>query len=81
MIIARMVRQVASCDVVIGSRYVKGDLLDECWPAWRKFLSGFGNFYVHTILAFPLHDVTTGYWMWRREALQSTPLERIWSNG
>ncbi len=80
-VVTEMARQIASCDVVIGSRYVKGGSLDERWPAWRKFLSGFGNFYAHTILAFPLHDVTTGYRMWRREALQSMPLERIRSNG
>jgi len=28
-----------------------------------------------------LRDVTTGYRMWRREALQAMPLDRIRSNG
>jgi dolichol-phosphate mannosyltransferase len=76
-----MARYVVSYDVVIGSRYVKGGSVDERWPAWRKFLSAFGNFYARTILAFPLHDVTTGYRMWRREALENMPLDRIRSNG
>ncbi|HSD82589.1 MAG TPA: polyprenol monophosphomannose synthase [Anaerolineae bacterium] len=80
-VLTEMARQIASCDVVIGSRYVKGGSLDERWPAWRKILSGFGNFYARTILAFPLRDVTTGYRMWRREALQAMPLDRIRSNG
>lgn len=80
-VLTKMARCVTSCDVVIGSRYVKGGSLDECWPAWRKFLSAFGNFYARTILAFPLRDVTTGYRMWRREALQNMPLDRIRSNG
>ena len=80
-VLTEMARRIASCDVVIGSRYVEGGSLDEHWPAWRKFLSGFGNFYARTILAFPLHDVTTGFRMWRRAALQAMPLERIRSNG
>ena len=70
-----------SCDVVIGSRYVEGGSVDERWPLWRKQLSAFGNFYARSILSFPLRDVTTGYRMWRRETLQSMPLERIRSNG
>lgn len=80
-VLTEMTRCIASCDVVIGSRYVEGGSLDEYWPAWRKFLSGFGNFYARTILAFPLHDVTTGFRMWRRAALQTIPLDRIRSNG
>jgi len=80
-VLIEMANRIASCDVVIGSRYVKGGSLDERWPAWRKSLSAFGNFYARTILSFPLHDVTTGYRMWRREALQNTPLDRIRSNG
>src|SRR5512136_2388154 len=44
-VLIEMARQIASCDVVIGSRYVKGGSLDERWPAWRKSLSAFGNFY------------------------------------
>lgn len=80
-VLTEMARQIASCDVVIGSRYIKGGSLDERWPAWRKFLSAFGNYYARTILAFPLRDVTTGYRMWRRAALQNMPLDRIRSNG
>jgi dolichol-phosphate mannosyltransferase len=76
-----MARCIASCDVVIGSRYIRGGSLDERWPVWRKFLSAFGNAYARTILAFPLRDVTTGYRMWRREALKMMPLARIRSNG
>lgn len=80
-VLTEMARRITSCDVVIGSRYVKGGSLDERWPLWRKYLSAFGNFYARTILAFPLRDVTTGYRMWRREVLQNMPLERIRSNG
>jgi dolichol-phosphate mannosyltransferase len=76
-----MAARINSCDVVIGSRYVEGGSVARRWPKWRKSLSAFGNFYARSILGFPLRDVTTGYRMWRRETLQSMPLERIRSNG
>jgi dolichol-phosphate mannosyltransferase len=80
-VLTEMASRIAACDVVIGSRYVKGGSLDERWPAWRKLLSAFGNFYARTILNFPLRDVTTGFRMWRREVLEKMPLDRIRSNG
>jgi dolichol-phosphate mannosyltransferase len=76
-----MAHRLASCDLVIGSRYVKGGSVDKRWPLWRKGLSAFGNFYARSILNLPQHDVTTGYRMWRRETLLSMPLERIQSSG
>jgi dolichol-phosphate mannosyltransferase len=80
-VLLEMTRLIASNDVVIGSRYVQGGSLDDRWPAWRKALSGFGNFYARTILRSSLHDMTTGFRMWRREALQAMPLDRIRSSG
>lgn len=76
-----MVRLLESNDVVLGSRYVEGGSVDKLWPVWRKGLSAFGNSYARIILGLPLHDVTTGYRMWRRETLQQMPLERIQSSG
>lgn len=79
--LVEMAKQLESCDVVLGSRYVEGGSVDKQWPLWRKNLSAFGNFYARTILGLPLRDVTTGYRLWRREALQGMPLWRIQSNG
>jgi len=81
VVLIEMARLIESCDVVIGSRYVKGGSLARRWPVWRKALSAFGNTYARTILGFPLHDVTTGFRMWRREALRGVPLNRIRSSG
>jgi dolichol-phosphate mannosyltransferase len=72
---------IESHDVVLGSRYIKGGSLDEQWPLWRKNLSAFGNFYARTILGLPIHDVTGGFRLWRREVLEQLPLERVRSNG
>lgn len=70
-----------NCDFVIGSRYVPGGKLDENWPFWRKWLSGFGNLYARTILGMKIRDVTGGYRLWRKETLSAMPLERVKSNG
>jgi dolichol-phosphate mannosyltransferase len=80
-VLPAMAARIKSCDVVIGSRYVEGGSVARRWPKWRKRLSAFGNLYARSILGFPLRDVTTGYRMWRKETLQSMPLERIRSNG
>jgi len=79
--LAGMAKLLEANDVVLGSRYVQGGSVDKRWSAGRKRLSAFGNFYARTILGLPLRDVTTGFRMWRRETLQSMPLERIQSNG
>jgi len=80
-VLVEMDKRIESCDVVIGSRYVQGGSLAHRWPLWRKALSAFGNMYARVILGFPLRDVTTGYRMWKREALNGIPLERIRSSG
>lgn len=79
--LVQMVQQLENVDVVLGSRYVSGGSVDKQWPLWRKWLSAFGNFYARSILHMPLHDVTTGYRMWRTEALKQMPFERIQSTG
>jgi dolichol-phosphate mannosyltransferase len=68
-------------DLVLGSRYIPGGSLDKDWPWYRKALSGFGNFYARTLLGVKIRDITGGYRMWNRSALQRIPLERIRSNG
>ena len=76
-----MDRALADADVVIGSRYVEGGSLDHEWPAWRKFLSRFGNEYSRLILGAKTRDMTGGYRLWRREVLSKIPLDQIRSNG
>ncbi len=77
----RMAARLPDADLVIGSRYVSGGGVDVRWPRWRKWLSAFGNAYARTILGFPMRDVTTGYRLWRRAALESLPLEQIGASG
>jgi len=80
-VLVEMSRYIETFDVVIGSRYTHGGSRDKNWPFWRKALSAFGNTYARTLLSFPLRDVTTGYRMWKKDALFNMPLDRIRSNG
>lgn len=80
-VLPEMMRCIGSSDVVVGSRYIKDGSLDNQWPIWRKALSTFGNFYARTILNSPIHDMTTGFRLWRREVLQNMPLDHIRSSG
>lgn len=76
-----MITALENADVVLGSRYVPGGSVDQDWPLWRKGLSAWANFYVRTILNIPVKDATTGYRLWRVEALKGMPIERIVSSG
>ena len=79
--LVEMARTLQDCDVVLGSRYVPGGSVDERWPAWRRGLSAWGNFYARTILGLPMRDVTGGFRLWRRETLLGMPLHMVQSNG
>lgn len=79
--ILELVQTLANCDMAVGSRYVPGGSLDERWPAWRRGLSAFGNWYARTILGLPMQDVTGGFRLWRNETLRAMPLDRVRSNG
>jgi dolichol-phosphate mannosyltransferase len=67
-------------DLVIGSRYVHGVSVVN-WPLHRIFLSAFANRYIRFVTGLTPTDCTTGYRMWRREALAGLPLDRARANG
>ncbi|MEO5886477.1 MAG: polyprenol monophosphomannose synthase [Anaerolineales bacterium] len=76
-----MVKSLETCDVVFGSRYTPGGIVDKQWPLWRKGLSAWGNFYTRMILRVPVRDITTGYRLWRSETLRGMPFDSIQSKG
>lgn len=80
-VLPAMCEKLDECDMVLGSRYTPGGSVDERWSIWRKGLSAFGNFYARNILSLPFRDVTTGYRLWRRDALAKMPMDRIQSTG
>jgi dolichol-phosphate mannosyltransferase len=55
-------------DVVIGSRYVRdGGTVN--WSAGRILLSWTANTFAAALLQIPAHDITSGYRLYRRQAL------------
>ena len=76
-----MSKRLESCDMVLGSRYIEEGSVDAHWSFWRRTLSTCGNLYANKILGMHFRDVTSGYRLWRSEALRNMPLSRIQSNG
>ena len=76
-----MTKCLETTDLVLGSRYIDGGIVDAQWSFWRRGLSKWGNFYANSVLGLPFRDVTTGYRLWRSEALRDMPLYSIRSNG
>ncbi len=72
--------EAAPADIVIGSRYVPGGAMLYC-PWYRKALSSGANFITRTALGLKAHDTTAGFRLYRREVLESIPLDSIFSSG
>jgi dolichol-phosphate mannosyltransferase len=67
-------------DVVIGSRYVPGGGSRDC--SWKRvLLSKVANFFARTMLGLKARDVTAGFRLYRREVLESIPLNEVFSSG
>ncbi len=80
--VPRLLAELRTHDLVIGSRYVRGGKLDEEWPLWRELLSRWANsIYVRVILGTKVKDATSGFRAWRATTLLGMGLERIRSNG
>jgi len=79
--IAGMVSSAREADLVIGSRYLADSPSVREWSAWRLWLSLGGNFYLRSLLGLPARDATSGFRLWRSEALRRIPLAEKRSRG
>lgn len=71
---------LGSCDVVIGSRYVRdGGTVN--WTIRRILLSWLANRFAAMLLRIPAHDITSGYRLYRRNALEWIRTETVKSTG
>jgi dolichol-phosphate mannosyltransferase len=76
----QMLNLLTSCDVVIGSRYVRdGGTVN--WKIGRILLSWTANKFAALLLQIPAHDVTSGYRLYRRRALEWIRTAEIKSTG
>jgi dolichol-phosphate mannosyltransferase len=63
-------------DLAIGSRYIKGVNVVN-WPIGRVLMSYFAGTYVRFITGMPIMDATAGFKCYRRDVLQTIPLDQI----
>jgi dolichol-phosphate mannosyltransferase len=78
--IPEMLEQIKTYDVVIGSRNIKGGAVDG-WSALRNMISKGGSLYSRIVLSCPIMDLTGGFNMWRKSALDKVGLDGIISKG
>ena len=78
--LAKLIAAAPGADLVLGSRYVPGGETHG-WPWHRKFISRAGGIYAGLILGVPVRDLTGGFKVWRREALERIDLDSIHSDG
>jgi dolichol-phosphate mannosyltransferase len=67
--------------VVIGSRYVAGASLAGEWQWHRRLLSLWAGRYVQILLRIRVRDVTAGFKLWHRSALEAIDLANVHSHG
>ena len=70
----------SNCDVVIGSRYVKGINVVN-WPLSRIILSYLASIYSRFITGLPVKDATSGFVGYKREVFEKMNLNSILFNG
>jgi glycosyltransferase involved in cell wall biosynthesis len=78
--IPEMIAAARHNHVIIGSRYAPGGGSRNC--SWKRIaLSKAANLFARSLLGLRAHDVTAGFRLYRREALETIPLDQIFSNG
>ena len=75
-----MLAKIQDCDVVLGSRYLKGITVVN-WPIERILISWFGNHYARLVTGLPISDTTGGFRCTRRELLERIGFQKIRSDG
>jgi len=75
-----MLEQIQTHEVVIGSRNITGGGV-EGWTFLRNSVSKGGSLYSRLVLGCPVRDLTGGFNMWRKSALEKINLSAIISQG
>jgi len=70
----------AGCDLVVGSRYVRGGCIRD-WGLLRQLISRGGNLYARSVLGLETRDCTSGFRCYRREVVEQLCAGVIGSNG
>lgn len=69
-----------NCDLVIGSRYIKGGGVEN-WSILRRLLSRFGNYYARIVTGINIHDLTAGFIVTDKKILEKLDFSGLKANG
>lgn len=69
-----------NCDLVIGSRYVKGGGVEN-WSISRRLLSRFGNYYARIVTGINIYDLTAGFIVTDKKILGEIDFSGLKANG
>jgi dolichol-phosphate mannosyltransferase len=76
----RLLGAAAEADLVLGSRYVEGGAVTD-WGPGRRAISRLGSAYARTALGVSIRDLTGGFKVFRRGALEAIEVESLASLG
>lgn len=74
------VEAINDADLVLGARYVPGGGVKN-WGFFRRLISMGGNLYARIILGVPYRDLTSGYKLFRKNALRVASIKGVSSEG
>jgi dolichol-phosphate mannosyltransferase len=76
----RLLEAAADADLVLGSRYTDGGGVTD-WGPGRRAISRLGSAYARATLGVAVRDLTGGFKVFRRRALEAIDLESLASLG
>jgi dolichol-phosphate mannosyltransferase len=78
--LARLLQQANPENLVLGTRWMPGGSVEN-WPLARRLISRLGTRYASQGLKIPLRDITSGYRVLGRKALERLDLNDIQAHG
>lgn len=79
-VVSEMLTALGACDLVIGSRYIRGGGT-RGWSLWRRLLSQGGNLYARLVIGSGVHDLTGGFNAYRTALLRRYNLDAVHAEG
>ncbi len=77
--IVKFLEEIKKYDVVIGSRYIGGRILNR--SLYRNIISTLANIYNRAILGLSVRDVSSGYKCYRRNVIEALDFDHFLSEG
>jgi dolichol-phosphate mannosyltransferase len=76
----RLLEAATDADLVLGSRYVEGGQVAD-WGPGRRAISRWGSAYARAALGVGIRDLTSGFKVFRRRALEAIDFQSLASLG